>query len=48
VLGKIAVEFADLGEQNLKNIARPARAYAMVRDNPKPTTSLELARQGSF
>ena len=32
VLGKIGAEFADLGEQNLKNIARPVRAYAVVRD----------------
>jgi TolB-like protein/class 3 adenylate cyclase len=32
VRGKIGVEFADLGEQNLKNIARPVRAYAVVRD----------------
>jgi TolB-like protein/class 3 adenylate cyclase/tetratricopeptide (TPR) repeat protein len=32
VRGKIAVEFADLGEQELKNIARPVRAYAVVRD----------------
>ena len=31
VRGKVAVEFVDLGEQNLKNIARPVRAYA-VRD----------------
>jgi TolB-like protein/class 3 adenylate cyclase/tetratricopeptide (TPR) repeat protein len=30
VLGKVAVEFADLGEQSLKNIARPVRAYAVV------------------
>ena len=30
VRGKVAVEFADLGEQNLKNIARPVRAYAVV------------------
>ena len=28
VRGKVAVEFADLGEQTLKNIARPVRAYA--------------------
>jgi hypothetical protein len=27
---KFAVEFADLGEQNLKNIARPVRAYTVV------------------
>jgi TolB-like protein len=29
VLGKVDVEFADLGEQNLKNIARPVRAYTV-------------------
>ena len=28
VLGKVGVEFADLGDQNLKNIARAVRAYA--------------------
>ena len=32
VRGKVAVEFNDLGEQELKNIARPVRAYAVVRD----------------
>jgi len=32
VRGKVAVEFADMGEQSLKNIARPVRAYAVVRD----------------
>ena len=32
VSGKVAVEFTDLGEQTLKNIARPIRAYAVVRD----------------
>jgi class 3 adenylate cyclase len=26
--GKVSVEFADLGEQRLKNIDRPVRAYA--------------------
>jgi TolB-like protein/class 3 adenylate cyclase len=30
VRGKVGVEFANLGEQNLKNIARPVRAYAVV------------------
>jgi TolB-like protein/class 3 adenylate cyclase/tetratricopeptide (TPR) repeat protein len=30
VRGKVAVEFADLGEHNLKNIARPVRAYTVV------------------
>src|SRR5215813_8165240 len=29
---RVGVEFADMGEQNLKNIARPIRAYAVVRD----------------
>ena len=32
VYGKIGTEFADLGEQRLKNIARPIRAYAIVPD----------------
>src|SRR5262245_15588710 len=31
VRGKVTVEFADLGEQTLKNIARPIRAYAVGR-----------------
>ena len=34
VRGKVAVEFSDLGEQTLKNIARPVRAYAVVQDGP--------------
>jgi TolB-like protein/Tfp pilus assembly protein PilF len=29
VLGKVAVDFVDLGEQRLKNIARPIHAYAV-------------------
>src|SRR5207302_5390261 len=32
VTGKVGVKFADLGEQNVKNIARPVRVYAVVRD----------------
>jgi TolB-like protein/class 3 adenylate cyclase/tetratricopeptide (TPR) repeat protein len=32
VRGKVAIEFADLGERSLKNIGRPIRAYAVVRD----------------
>src|SRR5213076_477799 len=32
VRGKVGVEFADLGEQSLKNIARPVRAFAVARD----------------
>ena len=36
VRGKVAVEFADLGEQSLKNISLPIRAYAVVRDGFGP------------
>jgi TolB-like protein/Flp pilus assembly protein TadD len=32
VSGKLAMEFADLGEQCFKNIASPIRAYAVVRE----------------
>lgn len=39
VRGKVAAEFADLGEQNLKNIDRPVRAYAMVQDRLGVRTS---------
>src|SRR6201984_374329 len=46
VRGKAGVEFPDLGEQNLKNIYRPVRAYAVVRDGPSPATQTESARQG--
>ena len=38
VRGKVGVEFADLGEQNLKNIAFPVRVYAAVRDGVGPVT----------
>jgi TolB-like protein/class 3 adenylate cyclase/Flp pilus assembly protein TadD len=46
IRGKIGVEFADLGEQNLENIDHPVRAYAVVRDGPSPATQTERARQG--
>jgi TolB-like protein/class 3 adenylate cyclase len=32
VSGKLSIQFADLGEQSLKNIARPIRAYAVVQE----------------
>ena len=38
VRGKVAVEFADMGVQNLKNIALPVRVYAVVRDGLGPPT----------
>jgi len=47
VRGKVEVEFADLGEQNLKNIVVPVRTYAVVRDGPSPAAQ-ERARQGPF
>src|ERR1700722_1391240 len=43
VRGKVAVEFNDLGEQSLKNIARPVRAYAVVRDELCAGTSVGKA-----
>ena len=46
VRGKVGVEFADLGEQNLKNIARSVRAYAVVQDGPGPEA--QRARPGAF
>ena len=46
VRGKVGVEFADLGEQNLKNIALPVRAYAVVRDGSSAATQAERARLG--
>jgi TolB-like protein/class 3 adenylate cyclase/Flp pilus assembly protein TadD len=45
VRGKVDIEFADLGEQNLKNIALPVRAYAGIKDRPSPATHVQR-RQG--
>src|SRR5262249_15444822 len=46
VRGKVGVEFADLGEQNLKNIALPVRAYAVIRDGSSAAIQPERARLG--
>src|SRR6201987_4658136 len=43
VRGKVEVEFADLGEQNLKNIARPVRAYAVVPNGSSSATQADRA-----
>src|SRR5262249_8745242 len=49
VRGKVNVEFADLGEQTLKNIARPIRAYAVGlnasidRTVPPPSSAPRLS-----
>ena len=48
VRGKVGVEFADLGEQSLKNIARPVRAYAVIRDGPGPATQAERRGRPAF
>src|SRR5215471_10102101 len=45
VRGKVGVEFANLGEQNLKNIALPVRAYAVFRDGPGLATLVQRATQ---
>jgi TolB-like protein/class 3 adenylate cyclase len=46
VRGKVGLEFADLGEQNLKNIDLPVRAYAVVGDGPSSATQVERASHG--
>ena len=48
VQGKVGVEFADLGEQNLKNIARPVRAYAVIRAGSGPVIQSGRARPTPF
>jgi hypothetical protein len=37
VRGRIAAEFADLGEKALKNIAEPVRAYVLAADGVAAT-----------
>jgi tetratricopeptide (TPR) repeat protein len=44
VRGKAGVEFVDLGELNLKNIARPVRAYTVVPNGPSSATQDERGR----
>jgi class 3 adenylate cyclase len=39
VRGKVGVEFADLGERNLKNIVRPVRVYGVQAGKPEPRAS---------
>src|ERR1700674_337620 len=47
IRGKVRLEFADLGEQNLKNIALPVRAYAVVWD-PDPARQAVCARPSAL
>src|SRR5260221_8251418 len=46
VRGKVAVAFADLGEQTLKNIDHPVRIYAIISDGPTSATQVERAGKG--
>src|SRR5450755_1605881 len=48
IRGKVGLEFADLGEQNLKNIALPVRAYAVVWDDPDPARQAVCARPSAL
>src|SRR5206468_12715494 len=49
VRGKIAVEFADLGEQNLKNIARPVHVYRVqIEGATKSVSPLALPDRPSI
>jgi len=45
IRGKVDAEFADMGEQYLKNIAHPVRAYAMIRDGGNPASETRRIRQ---
>jgi TolB-like protein len=47
VRGKVPIEVTDLGEQNLKNIARPVRAYAVVGNEPGATRNAGATNQTS-
>ena len=48
VRDKVGIEFADMGEQNLKNIARPLRAYAVVNEGLSAATHPKHARPGAL
>jgi adenylate cyclase len=43
VSGRIEAAFVDLGEKNLKNIARPVRAYNVALDEAKPQAATRTA-----
>ncbi len=44
IRGRVAADFVDLGEQHLKNIARPVRAFAMSRDGGNARASGDNVR----
>jgi TolB-like protein/class 3 adenylate cyclase/Tfp pilus assembly protein PilF len=41
VQGKVGIEFVDLGDQNLKNISRPVRAYAALPSGTGAATQVD-------
>ena len=47
VCGKVGVEFTDLGEQNLKNITRPVRVYAVLPDGPGAAAQIGRRNAGT-
>src|SRR5499427_8015189 len=44
VAGKLDLAFEDIGEQQLKNIARPIRAYSVVTANARPHPNATISR----
>jgi class 3 adenylate cyclase len=48
VRGKVGADFADLGEQNLKNIDRPILAYSVVRDGHASVAQAEAVRSSAL
>ena len=47
MVGKLNVAFADIGEQWLKNIARPVRAYRLLPNAPAPAVATTAAAPSS-
>jgi TolB-like protein/class 3 adenylate cyclase len=47
VQGKVQAEFIDMGEQPLKNIARPVRVYRVEPKNPDPGALPSAGREGA-
>jgi adenylate cyclase len=47
VRGKIDADFADLGNQNLKNIARPVRAYSLKAGKAAEARSIKRPRRNA-
>jgi TolB-like protein/class 3 adenylate cyclase len=48
VRGKVAAEFADIGEQSLKNIARPLRVYRVRTQSPLPNPPPHAGEGGAL